>query len=738
MGSELDLPLDAGAVLTELRDALKLTQASLAQASGVDQSRISRIEKGEIAPIAEINRLLEAMIEMGSSDARSYAAFIKRAWLRIDRPLFRNPQRPSLELADETLAQIDEFLDGKEGARRPWPLVRQIEKQRDAIRGAAAYLQSTSHQIAFIGDIGVGKSTAINFLFNLLTPVSTEGGPLDRVVLETGSGRTTVCEVHLRRGPEYGVYIQPQGDAELRGLVSDFCAGIWLRLHPRPDGDGAVRISEEIGRAIRNMAALTVKPERLADGRRQSRDAALEFAKSCDSEEEFRARVIDRMQLGQRVRHEIWHESVPAKSPLQWMAETFKKINNGRLADVPLPRSIDLLFPNFAADMAPLEVAVVDTKGIDDIAVRPDLDLRLKDPRTLVVLCSSFNDAPCNTAKLLLKHLGESLAERIEGGRVAILALPRPGEAMKVKDDAGNPPEDDFDGYELKRDQIERVLGGDSLSGAPVLFFNAASDPSDRVRRQLFDKLSSIREAFAERILELAATVEDLIKNHEAQAFAAAVEEVAGKLRRFLHLDRKLRSRKRHAYEEVMRQLDLVRYASTVWAATRRSGDWYGFDVCHHLGVGASTDALLRCKDWFAKLGAHIELMKADPGLVPARRILEQIERSAETWARDFVDAARTAGSEAYREQLQQDSQVWSQCSSEWGAGPGFKHRVKQHLREWFEEQDEAEENLEAMINACWKEQVIQPIERLCNEETREPDRQVRRKPALLQAPSAA
>jgi hypothetical protein len=67
-----------------------------------------------------------------------------------------------------------------------------------------------------------------------------------------------------------------------------------------------------------------------------------------------------------------------------------------------LPRSIDLLIPHFGRDFGELEISVIDTKGVDDVAVREDLDARLKDPRSAIVFCSNFYDAPGTSTRILL------------------------------------------------------------------------------------------------------------------------------------------------------------------------------------------------------------------------------------------------------------------------------------------------------------------------------------------------
>jgi hypothetical protein len=313
-------------------------------------------------------------------------------WWHLEPPAFRHPDRTTLEMAEETLGQIAGFLASEEV---PWPLQRQIERQRVQIHEAADYLLKTTHHIACIGPIGVGKSTALSFLFSLLKPEAARGGLADRVVLESGGGGTTLCEVRVRRGRDYGIVVHPLAEDEVHALVRDFCAARWLQARSKGDeaGDPAI-VSNEADRAIRNMAGLAAKAQRGRDGKVIRHDLVAELVETCNSEEELLIKVLDRMQLHERTRRELWFDASMGKPPLSWMSETFSALNKGRIADAPWPEAVDLLMPDFGKEAGELEIVVVDTKGIDDIAVREDLDARLKDARTAIVLCSRFEDAP--------------------------------------------------------------------------------------------------------------------------------------------------------------------------------------------------------------------------------------------------------------------------------------------------------------------------------------------------------
>lgn len=710
------LPAGVGQEIAKIRAEVGATQTQVAAKSGVDQSRVSRIEKGEVGSTGELNRVIDALEALGSATAKAYRAYLAKDWNYVERPDFRNPQLSIIELAEETLGNIDVFLTEEE---RPWPLKRQLERQRSAIEASASYLGKTHHQIAFIGEVGVGKSTAISFLYGLLDPAPASPELKERVVLETGGGHTTLCEVNIRRGPEYGIVVQAQSDEEMRNLANDFCAATWLR---RAGGEAqkndSVNVSEEVQRALRNMSGLTVKRERDAQGKTTSRDQALELANECATEEEFRSRVIERMKLELRTRREIWIEDAGGKTAMQQLRKQFRDINNGRLADVPFPASIDLLVPGFGTEVPGLTISAVDTKGLDEIAVRADLDARLKDARTHVVLCSTFNQAPSTSVQLLLDHLRNAHGMRVDAGKVSVLALPRDDEAMAVKDDSGEPPIDDDDGYNLKREQILRTLaGGDgSFRGVPILFFNAKKDDGAKGRREIVEQVVRLRKTYEERLLDECAAADEVIRHHETQAFTAAVQAVADNLGNFLGAHAALPPRVRQPSQELTEAMGSIRYASTIWAMTRRKGEYYNFSVSHQVGAGGAKDALLRSKMWFEKLQGVLDTLKHDEDLALARKTIQQVESSAAGWRRAFADAARTAAVEVYRSPLEADVDLWSRCAAQWGAGPGFKVRVERIIREWFEARTELNQKLETVMVALWEESVIRPLERLSDE----------------------
>ncbi len=86
-----------GAALARLRVDVNATQSKIAEMASIDQSRISRLEKGEIEAREEIFPILKALEQLGSNDATPFQEYLKCKWDHVEPPSFWNPQRASLE-----------------------------------------------------------------------------------------------------------------------------------------------------------------------------------------------------------------------------------------------------------------------------------------------------------------------------------------------------------------------------------------------------------------------------------------------------------------------------------------------------------------------------------------------------------------------------------------------------------------------------------------------------------------
>lgn len=172
----------------------KLNQAKLAEIAKIDKTRISRIEQGEVVPDSdEVLRIAEAI---GTQDAKDFVVHYKQQWGFVEKPSYWHPSRKELAHAESLLEELDRFVTKPQTTDAA---KAQANLHRESILVAAEYLHSLEHSIAFVGEIGVGKSSAICGLTDLLlrSDSKAETSLSRRVVLEAGSGRTTLCEVQL-------------------------------------------------------------------------------------------------------------------------------------------------------------------------------------------------------------------------------------------------------------------------------------------------------------------------------------------------------------------------------------------------------------------------------------------------------------------------------------------------------------------------------------------------------------
>ncbi|MDE0508337.1 MAG: helix-turn-helix transcriptional regulator [Gammaproteobacteria bacterium] len=691
-----------GETLARLRTELGASQKQVAKQVRMDPSRLSRLEKGDVGR-EEFEPVLDALARLGSESAEGLKDFLGRTWRFIDPPSYWNPERSELEVAEDTLGKIEQFLAEEE---QPWPLRRQLERRRDELTQATTYLSGLRHNIAFVGDIGVGKSTAISHLFELMAPVKSGESLTNQPVLESGAGGTTICEVQVKTGPEFGISLVPLEGSQLLELVSDFCTAKWEAVRKEGNRRSDIpQVAREVERAIRNMANLTRK-KRVRNGKPVYEDPVHDLVVECENEDEVRARVLQRMELADRTTTEIWYGRGSGEDELNWTRDTFRAVNNGRRSDVPFPKRISLLMPCLAETVGELEITIIDTKGVSDLAVREDLDARLKEGRTSVVLCCRFNDAPGTSVKALLQHMKHAVSERFELGKLAILGLPRSGEAREMKDDDGELALTDDEGYEFKKMQVEDELTAEDMPEVPMLFLNVERGEGAAVLSAILAQVTSMRESMAQRVVKLCDGATEIIENQEREAVAAAIEEVNRRLITFLDGNDDLAARERHAYQEVLDTVSGARYASTIWAATRRKGEYYGLNVIHQVGVGAAKDAQLRTRDWLTKVEGHVNTLNADAGLALARRSIDLIKFVAASRLPAFQEAAQRNAMEIYRAPLSQDS-LWLTCLKEWGKGPGYTDRIVEHLRDWFESKPELKEMLETRMQALWARVII-------------------------------
>ena len=275
--------------------------------------------------------------------------------------------------------------------------------------------------------------------------------------------------------------------------------------------------------------------------------------------------------------------------------------------------------------------------------------------------------------------------------RAAILVLPRAGDALTMRHDFGETAQDKFEGYEIKREHVEDALAREDLSGIDVQAFDAASDDPQELSSFLVGKITSVRKVQADNVLATVQAVNEMLANVERAQSLATLQKINIELLIFAGRHRKLVKSKAPAHA---RLLDAIssRHARTVWAAARRSGSFWNFDVYESLGDGAAAEAMRRSAPAISGLKEIIENWIANSEFASARSFLKQISESLSTWEADFVKASRHHAISVYKPELSEADDLWDECDNTYGCGLPFRDFVVRKLSDWFDEHDDLED----------------------------------------------
>ena len=690
-----------GKYLAQLREKAGFKQNELAAKVTWSPAVLSRVESGERTVNSdELTAIVEAI---GSPNALRFAETIGRNWEYLTEPFPDHPDDELLWQAESALKRIAE-MSGNPDVKNVF--VRRLEEYRYVLHRAAEITLGVEYSVAFVGDIGVGKSTAICRSADLEVHESTKIEP----VLEAGAGGITVCEVHLVQGPQYGILVDPVSEGELRREVSEFAQYLIGRFsngeEDNSEGSEAHGTSREIERAIRNMSGLRNERVRGEDGSRHSVDRARELAQKLDEDgrdaDALAIEILARINLPHRSRHELWYPGLSTKSELRWLKDVFLEVNNGRHPEFSLPKRIQVMVPRPVLEEGSLSIRIVDTKGIDGTAERWDIEHHLNDAKTIVVLCSKFNDAPSSSVQQVLKRAVDGQFPDLQS-KAAVLVLPRPDEALAMKIDTGEPAVNVEEGYELKGDQAQMILDTRGLHTAGLEFFNVREDDVENLNSFLFRLVRDLRRVHVGRLGEVISETNTLIDNFEKEQESETLRVAARQLNIWIEHNGQV-SLAEVAVQESLLQAIGNAHASSVRASVRREGDWYNLDYSHQLGFGARVRAARTIRPKQKSLSAIIDNLLNDPEMEEAHGLLNQALHLLDAGVTTLLRNCQQLGVTFHTGTLQPASDLWQRCEARWGEGTGYRDAVRGYHKEWFERESERiEERFKNLVQGEWR-----------------------------------
>lgn len=659
-------------------------------------SIVSRLEGTEFADPKMAQRYLGA-IETPLAD--QIVAYYGQRWRFIERPLFTHPQHEVIWNAERALQLLDEF---ENSAQFDSILQDPLSKLRNRILSETEFIRQNEHGIAFIGDIGVGKTTALSFVTNLIYP--NKAGK-EESVFPTGSGRTTVCEVAIKIAPAYGISVDSLSEESIRELVSDLVVGLKT---------GKSGLPSELERVIRNMADLRRTPPKVKVGLEKSKpiDELRDMVDATEDVDQVIADVLTRMKLDTRTEAQMIL-SENAEGSVEWLATNIAKINYGQHQSFSVPQRITVLLPLQALRETPYLLSVIDTKGVEGTTQRSDLKAQIDDPRTVAVLCTKFSDAPGPTPMSIMREMIDSGADALDAERICLLVLPREDEALKIVDDFGGNPSSAEEGHAVREAQIDQQFATEGLPSIPVNFYNVGTDDPAHVWSWLTSMIERVRSNKVSRIERFVSAAHDLVTNSDIAksrqarlAIAKGIEHIAA---RFSELPGVVRPAHNNLVTESKKA-----HQSSIAASVNRKGKWDNFNVSHILGVGVRADANLRTKELFVRIDEQIESLKSTYGhLLDIHQLLESLQDDVKEWKQEFLIKAALTGRVSYSPYLEGAVKLWKKCEERYGNGSGYRVDISDIFQAHFESDEHAiraRDRVNAALEKAWCELVVDPL----------------------------
>ena len=689
--------VEIGSAVADIREEMGVTQKEMAKRLKMHQSQISRLESGDSnADIGDYERYLHVL---NSESALKFANILKMNWKHLSRPSPKHPNIDTLVEIEEALQRLQDF---RQNQSMPHMLAGQTELLFKRLTEFGKFLLNLEHKIVYIGDIGVGKTTVACQQAGLVTDLATAAN-LKGMMLDTGGGRTTLCDAYVQHGNGFAIEVEPFPDEEIYQLVTELCKSIKETVGENVD----YRPPEELERALRNMSGLTRSIRKR--GEPPPVDPVVKINDETPDLKAFIAEVASKLTLWRRTHRKTEFEGSDEDEGRRWIKETFTAINNGRHADFSLPSKITITVPFSLISGIPFNITLIDTRGIDGSAIRPDLTDHVKDLRAVTMLCTKWGSAPDVSLQDFLKHIAETEVDTALRGRKSVLVLARAGEGLSMRHESGESVEEPDEGYEIKRDQVEEALNRIEIKGVDVMIFNSACDDSAELTSFLVSRIDALR---TDRCASARATihaVDEMLQNVQEAEALATLDRLNKELRIVAGRYKVLAEASEPACKRLLNAIHIL-HPRTIWATTRRAGEFWNFNIYQYLGDGATADAKRRCGPPIQGLREIIKTKLANPDFKSAHSFLEQLCDNVDAWESDFVKAVRHHAVVIYWKQLSSSETLWDECEDLYGRGIGYRKAVASKLESWFDDRGKLQEELDRRTEYAWTTSVLNPL----------------------------
>jgi hypothetical protein len=608
-------------------------------------------------------------------------------------------------------------LPPKANNLRDYLVRRTLESRKTRVLRIRELLAVERFELVFIGRIGTGKTTSICNLFKLTSDVERGKSLSKRTepVLTTGTGRSTICEVEIVRHDHTALEIDPLSPDEVRSLLEDFRDSIFARMHLENYEKPTDGLTSEVDRAIRNIIELTA-----IEREGKVVDPAMELARQTSDGRAFLDAVLRLADLDSRQERRA---VFPGGNELAWLRDTFKKINVGRCAGFSIPKRIRVfLGPAISGDERTEFVNhVVDTKGLDEILVRTDIDSYIERDDALCLFTSSFAGAPDGE---VLSYVERHLQDTTSGfeRRCILLVLPRNGEAANLLGPDGNPVDDEGAGETLKSTQAHLAFQNRGLDFVDdnIVFYDALRgyekgrlvdhEAAEEGRRAFFDRIADIVSHRREQLHESANILGEDLSNllRESAELRPEDAKIVSEMHALLRQSA-VDVRADDFVYVLMQYIRLQRRAIQFHALNRRFGV-HGEISLYEFARSCTRDLVRRATfQEQRRVSACVAGIRerASSELAP---FLAEIEEQLQIRYEIYLKAVATNARDLVKKMLtplDSSNEFWRAAIAEWGKGPKY----------WERESNDYEQGLEGIAekimtfaNDAWKVELTDPL----------------------------
>ena len=468
--------------------------------------------------------------------------------------------------------------------------------------------------------------------------------------------------------------------------------------------------SAEIDRLLRNMTGLVRQREKQEDGSYKLNDPAIKFLEDCDHErEKLITKLWERMDLPKRRRTSIALPKDSNEPGFAWIAKTFKDINLGKHPEFSIPSRVEVTVPIQIFGCEEYNIKLIDTRGVDEPnAPRRDLQQYMDDDRALVVLCSDFVSAPDAAIQSVISRGLNTGCEELLADRASILVITKEEEDTRVFDDGtGEEVGEREIGRAIRSEQMKTTTLRDlGVPNIPVRFLDVVHEGDcENSRKFIVDQLDFLRGKWESRAGLLIDTVDRLIMNKADEKMKEAMDTAFAPILQALGNHKDISDKNTDYHDELVKDINGVRYAASLRASVNRRGDWQNFNYWQGLGNGARQAVKARIKEQVTKIMGVIETQVTSSEQQPFGSFLVHFQQQFVEKARQFFIWVGRVGETAFYEQFHSDDEYWHLAQGRWGAGKGYKTDISGWTDEWFDktEPSDRSEFLDAEIALKWK-----------------------------------